>query len=199
MYIGLFILGNIAFWATSFLDYKSSMNQVSHGLGEKDLLKLNRDEYGYFSGSKFWMWHLIYWAVWTVLALLLYFLASDPKDKNLIMLFMALIGYFPASIAFFITYLKNSKKERVNRAKQVDILRILSTQSELNPDFVARLFSGQFWKERNNGRIRAILFPWWYLDGGDDFTFQDKFYKALYDRAHQPEANWFSDTKLQSL
>jgi hypothetical protein len=202
MYIGLFILGNIAFWVASWFDFKKSSNQIAFGTRENDLLWLNRDKYGYFSAKNFWTWHVIYWAVMTAGALGLYFWERDSLDKKLILMFYIMIFYFAYAAAMLFRYFDDVKKQQNNRKKQIEILKILAAQPSYDYYFVVNLMAKYGnWKERNDKtqRIRAVLFPWWYMDGGADIDFQEKFAPRIFDHAKKNEADWFANTELRPL
>jgi hypothetical protein len=199
MYIGLFIAGIVAFWVTSFLDHKSSLKQVPYGLAEGDIWKINRDQYGYYSPANFWKWHLIYFAVWTALALVLYFLAESARDKNQILLFMSLIGYFPAAAAFFIrVYLKTAKAKYSREQQQIPILkqiRLAASPEDIHVSMVGRVVGG---------RARYFEFPWLYVDGAGSKLeaaeqLQKRVLPELWKLSQQPESTWFNDTRMRAM
>lgn len=204
LYWILFIAGNVAFWVGSFLDYRSSLLQVSHGLAEADIWKINRDKYGYFSAKNFWTAHVIYWAVVTAIALVLY-AYTDANEKWMILFFFSLLFYFPAAFAFIWTYFNNTSKAKRSREKvQIPILERLSqitpySYEAVNNIFAAHQAENLFWQQTTGGRTRARAFPWLYYDGGAGEPFQERFYKAIWEISQKGRASWFADTRMKSL
>jgi hypothetical protein len=191
----IFIAGNALFWLGSWMDYSSSMKQVSHGLAENDVFKINRDKYGYFAPQRFWTAHLIYWGIFTAIALIMY-----AYDTAVILAIFGGMFLVAGGVSAYKGYRNNGLAENSRKNVQIPILERLLYQSEYNYDAVESVFTGKgFWKRRVAGRIRAVMFPWLYMDGGNDEQFEDKFYREIWTIAQKGKAQWFSDTRMRAL
>lgn len=199
IYILLFILANILFFVGSWMDYKSSLRHTAYGLMEADIFKINRDKYGYFAPKKFLIAHAVYWAVPTTVCLILYFNASG-WDADLILLIFSFLLYLPAGGGSVYLALRNNKRAKHSRANQTMILERLSRIKVYDYEQAAAAFVDQnFWKVRVSGRIRAVSFPWLYMDGGSDLQFQEAFFRAIWEISQKDKGAWFSDTRMRPL
>lgn len=199
IYILLFVIGNVLYFTGSWMDYRSSLRHNAYGLMEKDLFKINRDKYGYFAPKNFIIAHAVYWVIFFTSALILYFYSSG-QDANLVLLFFSLFCFIPAGGGSIYVALRNDKRAAHSRQNQIMLLERLSWIKDYNINAAAACFDDQsFWKVRVSGRIRAVAFPYLYMDGGSDLQFEEAFFRTLWEISRKDKSEWFSNTEMRSL
>lgn len=201
IYYLLFLFSQAVFWVGSMIDLRISKKQVPCGLEEGDLFKLNRDKYGYFSASRFWTVHLIYWAATTGVCLIL-FAFTDAGEKHFILLFFSFLCFLPAGGASLYRGLRNERMSKTKREKvQIPLLERLAQITPYDEEAVRQVFASTnaFWQRRTNGRVRCVWFSWLYMDDATDEQFQYAFFKAIWDISQRGRAQWFSDTSMRKL
>jgi hypothetical protein len=197
-------VGNVVFWFGSIRDHNTSIQQTPFGLSEADLFKINRDKYGYFAPRKFWIAHLLYWAIFTVITLVFYYF-TDTEEKWLILLFFSMLFLYPAGIVSLYTAYNNDRKAKKSRENvQIPLLEQLSQITPYSYDAVNSVFAAHqtqnlYWLRTTGGRTRAQPFPWLYMDGATGEVFLEKFYPAIWEISQRGKAQWFADTKMRQL
>jgi hypothetical protein len=197
IYWGLLIAGMVAFWFFSMRDYSSSMLQNSHGLYENDILKINRDKYGYFSPRNFWIAHLIYFAAAVAICLIFFVWEKDKSDEKIILMAFIMLFFLPASIGSGVIAWRNNKKAKYSREKvQIPLMERLAAMDTYDEDQVREIFrpvnDGKPFRIYG-GRVRSVPFPFYYSDK-DQAQYEVAFYRAIWERARGGRNQWFTNT-----
>lgn len=173
------IIGLAIAFAGSYFDFWTSVRGLAYGTQEGN--SWFRDNRGYFSGTRFWIGHLIYCA----LPLPFIFFGAPLWVIGGIWFF---VGTLSAVRAWM-----NINNQKKSRTMQIEALRVLRAGGRPRIKDIVRYTDDrdQWW--------RYPLFQWIYTDEADQEVARQKLSDALSALAAKPESAWFEGIRLTEV